>query len=74
MISRQQMNTIRYIIACINEFASRFNITDKSAFEYLSEHNGISFLENNYEIEHTLGFDDAVDDLIHVCRNNGGRL
>jgi len=29
-------------------------------------------LLNNYEIEHTLSIDEAVDDMIIVSKNNGG--
>ena len=63
---------INYTVACINEFAARFNITSKEAFDYLYENAGIAFLKENYDIEHTLSFDDAVDDLVLICRKNGG--
>lgn len=63
---------INYTVACINEFANRLNITSKEAFDYLYENAGITFLKENYDIEHTLSFDDAVDDLMLICRKNGG--
>jgi hypothetical protein len=62
------------MVVCINEFASRFNLSSKEAFSYLSEYNGIGFIKENYEIEHTLSIDDAIDDMIIVCKNNGGNL
>ena len=65
---------INYTVACINEFADRFGITEKEAFFYLYEHQGIDFLKENYDIEHTLSMNDAVDDLTIICRNNGGKL
>ena len=46
----------------------------KDAFNYLYDHNGIEFLIDCYEAEHTLSLDDAVDDLTLVCRNNGGDI
>ena len=52
---------IEYIIAVVSEFASRFNLTDKQAYRYLSFHKGISFLEEYYGIIHTLDFNEAVD-------------
>ncbi len=61
---------INYTVACINEFAARFNISSKEAFNYLYENESIAFLKENYDIEHTLSFDDAVDDLILICRKN----
>ncbi|MBQ9274758.1 MAG: DUF3791 domain-containing protein [Succinivibrio sp.] len=64
---------INYTVSCVSEFACRFNLTAKDAFYYLYEHKGIEFLKKNYDIEHTLSIDKAVDDLILVCRNNGGQ-
>ena len=60
------------MVACVNEFAERFNIPAKDAFNYLFMYQGIAFIKENYDIEHTLSFDDAVDDLTLICRNNGG--
>lgn len=74
MINTQQVNIINYMVVCINEFASRFNITSKEAFQYLDEYKGIRFLKENYEIEHTLSIDDAIDDMVIVCKRNGGYL
>ena len=74
MLNLQQINIINYMVVCINEFASRFNLSSKEAFDYLNKYNGISFLMDNYEIEHTLSFDDAIDDMILICVKNGGYL
>ena len=63
---------INYIVVCVNEFADRYNIPSKEAFTYLFTHQGIVFLKENYDIEHTLSIEDAVDDLTLVCRKNGG--
>lgn len=74
MINTQQVNIINYMVVCINEFASRFNLSSKEAFDYLDRYCGISFLKDNYEIEHTLSIDDAIDDMILICKRNGGYL
>ncbi|MBO4761910.1 MAG: DUF3791 domain-containing protein [Lachnospiraceae bacterium] len=63
---------INYTVVCVNEFADRFKISAKEAFSYLYAHRGIAFLKENYDIEHTLSLDDAVDDLALICRKNGG--
>ncbi len=59
---------------CVRNFARRMQLSDKSAFNYLYEHKGIAFLDEYYNAEHLLSIDDAVDDLIHVCKLNGGVL
>ena len=63
---------INYTVVCVNEFAQRFHITSKEAFFYLYDHKGIEFFKEHYDIEHTLSLDDAIDDLIIICRKNGG--
>ena len=63
---------ISYTVVCVNEFANKFNMSSKDAFFYLYKHKGIDFIKEHYEIEHTLSIEDALEDLIKVCRNNGG--
>ena len=63
---------INYTVVCVNEFANRHHLSPKEAFMYLYAHKGIEFIKENYDAEHTLSFDDAVDDLTLICRNNGG--
>lgn len=65
---------IDYAVVCVNEFASRFNLTKKQAFNYMYNFKGIEFIKANYDIEHTLSLDDAVEDIAIICRNNGGMV
>ncbi|MBB6713115.1 DUF3791 domain-containing protein [Clostridium gasigenes] len=73
-MSKEEQNMIDYIVVCINEFADKIGINYKDAFNYLNRYNAISFIKENYEIEHTLSIDDAIDDMIMVAQNNGGSL
>lgn len=73
-MSREKQKIIDYMVVCINEFAERFNLNYREAFNYLKSHKALQFLRENYEIEHTLGIEDAVDDLYRIAQNNGGRL
>jgi hypothetical protein len=61
-----------YIVACVNEFARNKSISLKDSYLYLHTFKGIQFLNEHYEIEHTLSFDDVVEDLSTVCRKNEG--
>ena len=65
---------INYTVDCVNEFANKLNIAEKEAFDYLYKYKGIAFIKEHYDIEHTLSMDDAIDDIIMICRNNGGNL
>ena len=65
---------VAFIIYCIRKFAEHFGITVKESFDYLHKYKGIKFLDDCYEAEHTLSFDDAVNDLTAVCLKHGGYL
>lgn len=63
-----------YIIALVNEFAYRFGLTDKQAYNYIRHHQGVAFIEKNYGIIHTFDIDDAVESVVLYCRKSGGEL
>ena len=65
---------VQYYIMCVSTFSNKKGLDRRDAFNYLYEHQGIEFLVDCYEAEHTLSFDDAVDDLTQVCKNNGGTI
>ena len=63
-----------YIIIVIRKFAEHFALSGKEAYVYLRDHSGIKFLDECYEAEHQLSFEDAVEDVARVCMINGGNL
>lgn len=65
---------LEYIIALVNEFAKKFNLTDVQAYRYIRIHKGVTFIEENYGIIHTLDFDEAVNSVAMFCRREGGAL
>lgn len=69
--NRKQIN---YAVACVIEFAKKNNLSVKDAFRFLYEYKAIEFIKENYEIEHTLLLDDALEDMMLICQNNGGYL
>ncbi|MCL1794293.1 MAG: DUF3791 domain-containing protein [Oscillospiraceae bacterium] len=69
-----EINIINWMVVCVNEFARQFSLDGKTAFKYLYNNGGIAFLKEHYEAEHTLSFDETVEDLQFVCKNNGGEL
>ena len=70
----QLKKQINYTVVCINEFARKKRLHPQAAFLYLYKYKGLNFLKENYEIEHTLSLDDAIDDLEIICKKNGGEL
>ncbi len=65
---------LEYTVALVNEFGKQFNLSDVQAYRYLKNHKGISFVEDNYGIIHTLDFTEAVDSVAMYCRRMGGAL
>lgn len=63
-----------YIVTVIRKFAEHYSISIKEAYRYLKQYQGIAFLDDCYEAEHTLSFDDAVEDSSRVCQIHGGGL
>mgnify|MGYP002519039216 CR=1 FL=1 len=70
----KQKRKIDFTVACVNEFAHKYDLPIKEAFQYLFRYEGIAFIKENYDVEHTLDFETILEDLGIVCRNNGGTL
>ena len=65
-------NLLDYIVVCISEFANRYGMHMRDAYIYLNRYKGIKFLKEFYDVEHTLSFEDVLDNLAAICRKNGG--
>lgn len=59
---------------CIVEFAKKFGMSAKIAFNYLKQYKALDFLDKCYEAEHQLSLNDSLNDLIVICKRNGGTL
>lgn len=70
----EQRKQINYTVALVSEFARKHRLSQQEAFEFLFTHRAIEFIKQNYDIEHTLSFEEALDDMMIICRNNGGVL
>lgn len=70
----EQKKQIDYAVICVSEFAKKYNMKIKDAFQFLYQYKAIEFLKENYEIEHTLSLEDAVEDMLLICEKNGGIL
>lgn len=73
-MTRPGKEQIDYVMTAIIEFGRRHKLSIREASNYLNRFKGIDFLTDFYDVEHTLSFNDCVDDLTVVCRNNGGAL
>lgn len=73
-IKKPDKDIIDYVMTAIIEFARKHGLTIREASNYLNRFKGIDFLTDFYDVEHTLSFNDCVDDLTVVCQNNGGEI
>lgn len=73
-MTEEDVNVLDYIVICISEFADRYKMHMRDAYLFLSRNKGIDFLKEFYDVEHTLSFDDVLDDLVVICRKNGGTI
>lgn len=65
---------VAYIIAVISEFATRHSLSTAQAYRYLDRYGGLEFVTRHYNVEHTLSFEEVVDDLTGYCHRKGGGL
>ena len=73
-MSREETNQIRYIVALIAEFAKKFNLGQRQAYNYLKRFKAIDYLMSFYDVLHTQSFEDAIHDISIICERNGGTL
>ena len=73
-MSKLEHDKLDYLVAIISDFAHKFSLTPSQAYRNLSNYKAIDFLIHNYDIEHTLSFENVVDDVSVYCRNRGGAL
>ena len=70
----EQTRKSGFTVACVNEFARKYKLSSKEAFQYLFQFKGIDFIKENYDVEHTLDFETILEDLGILCKKNGGTL
>lgn len=74
MITKDIRRKSEYIVAVISEFSKAHQQTLQQTYSYLKKYQAIRFLEDFYDIEHTLSFANVVSDLTEFCCHRGGTL
>lgn len=73
-MSKTMTDKINYIIMLINKFAVAHGLGFQQAYIYLQDYKGMDFVDEFYDVEHTLPFDEVVEDLKIYCRRMGGNI
>lgn len=67
-------NKALYLVYVVNDFAERYALSIQSAYQYLHRFKGIDFIDKYYDAEHLLSMEQTLEDVVKVCRANGGGL
>lgn len=73
-MSKSIKDRLNYLIALISEFAAAHQLSLQQAYLYLQQFKGLDFAEEFYDVEHTLSFDEAVEDITIYCKRMGGYI
>lgn len=73
-MTEKQKDMVDYFVVCTSEFAKRHRIGQRDALMYLLRYKGLEHLEEFFDVEHTFSFEDMVDHMETICRNNGGTI
>lgn len=69
-----ERNKIEYLVIFIGEFARHFNLGIQQTYHYLQTYKALDFLERQYDVAHTMGFEYMVDAMADYCKRHGGKL
>lgn len=73
-MSKSVIDRINYLIALVAEFANAHSMPVDKAYLYLRKYKGIEFADEFYDVNHTMSFDNMVEDLTAYCKKMGGDL
>lgn len=73
-MSQLTIDRIEYTIMLVKLFANQYQLTPVQAYRYISRFDGMAFIERNYNVMHTLSFQDMIQSLTDYCHKKGGRL
>lgn len=65
---------IEYLVIFIGEFAQQHQMNIRQTYQYLRQYKALDFLEQQYDIAHTMSFPYMVNAMTDYCKKNGGYL
>ena len=74
LMSKTLKDRLDYLIALVSEFAATHHLSLQQAYLYLQQYKGLDFADEFYDVEHTLSFDQAVEDITMYCKRMGGNI
>ena len=71
---RETKNRIDYTVMIVRDFADVHNMSPRQAHSYLRRHKAMDYMEQFYDVEHTLSPSDTINTLGIISRRNGGEI
>jgi len=71
---REMKNRIAYTVMIVRDFGEAHQLTPRQAQNYLRRHKAMDYMEEFYDVEHTLSPDDTLKSLGTICKKNGGSI
>lgn len=65
---------IAYMVMIIRDFGDAHHLTPRQAHDYLRQYKAMDYMNEFYDVEHTLSPEDTVTSLTHISKMNGGLL
>ena len=62
------------MVMIIRDFGDAHQLTPRQAHRYLRRHKAMDYIEQFYDVEHTLSPKDTIAALDDISRQNGGQV
>ena len=69
---REAKNRIAYTVMIVRDFGDAHHLTPRQAHNYLRRHKAMDYLDEFYDVEHTLSPADTLESLDIISKRNGG--
>jgi hypothetical protein len=69
---RETKNRIDYTIMIVRDFGDAHQLTPRQSHNYLRRHKAMDYLDEFYDVEHTLSPADTLESLDIISKRNGG--
>jgi hypothetical protein len=70
---REAKNRIAYTVMIVRDFGEAHHLNPRQAHNYLRRHKAMDYMEQFYDVEHTLSPKDTIATLNDIAKRNGGQ-
>ena len=70
---RETKNRIAYMVMMVRDFGDAHQLTPRQAHNYLRRHKATDYIQEFYDVEHTLSPEDTLKSLDIISKRNGGK-